>query len=338
MKSSYKPSLEQLVQYLKKESDAEENERVVTWLNASEQNRHYLLQLENEWIHLKELPLTIDKVGRSRVWNKIQERIQPVVKTIVFDRHRFWWLVSAAAILVFLSGTLATYFIQRNISIRQSSQEQTIIYTALGQKSQVELPDGSKAWLNAGTKMTYSHAFNQHDRKITLDGEAFFDVVKKENMPFTVQTSHLDVVVKGTAFDVSAYGNDAKIEVSLLRGKVAIKDKKGQLIGELKPNDWIQLDKQTGRYTQIQQLDAIQYSTWKSEVLVFEDEALDSVLKKLERWYGVNITWRGAESDTHYTFKVKTESLREILELINVITPIQYTISGKSVAIVSKKR
>ncbi|WP_223581151.1 FecR family protein [Sphingobacterium sp. GVS05A] len=338
MNSSYKPSLEQLVRYLKKESDVKENEAIVAWLDSSEQNRYYLLQLENEWIHLKEPPLIIDRADRPRIWDKIQDRIQPVVKTIVFDRNRFWWLVSAAAILIFLSGTLGTYFIQRNILMNTSSQEQTIVYTALGQKSQVILPDGSKAWLNAGTKMSYSHAFNQHDRKITLEGEAFFDVVKKENMPFTVQTSHLDVVVKGTAFDVSAYADDAKIEVSLLRGKVAINDKKGQLIGEMKPNDWIQLDKRTGRYTQIRQLDAVQYSTWKSEELVFENESLESVLKKLERWYGVNITWRGADPDRHYTFKVKTESLREILELINVITPIEYTIAGKSVAIVSKKR
>ncbi|QIH36164.1 FecR family protein [Sphingobacterium sp. DR205] len=338
MNSSYKPSLEQLVRYLRKESDVKENAAIVAWLDSGEQNRHYLLQLENEWIHLKEPPLVIDRADRPGIWNKIQDRIQPVVKTVVFDRNRFWWLVSAAAILIFLSGTLGTYFIQRNILMNKSSQEHTVVYTALGQKSQVVLPDGSKAWLNAGTKMTYSHAFNQYDRKITLDGEAFFDVVKKENMPFTVQTSHLDVVVKGTAFDVSAYADDAKIEVSLLRGRVAIKDKKGQLIGELKPNDWIQLDKRTGRYTQIRQLDAVQYSTWKSEELVFENEPLESVLKKLERWYGVNITWRGAESDRHYTFKVKTESLREILELINVITPIQYTIAGKSVAIVSKKR
>lgn len=338
MNSSYKPSLEQLVRYLKKESDVKENEAIVAWLDSSEQNRHYLLQLENEWIHLKEPPLIIGRADRPRIWDKIQDRIQPVVKTIVFDRNRFWWLVTAAAILIFLSGTLGTYFIQRNILMNTSSQEQTTVYTALGQKSQVILPDGSKAWLNAGTKMSYSHAFNQHDRKITLEGEAFFDVVKKENMPFTVQTSHLDVVVKGTAFDVSAYADDAKIEVSLLRGKVAIKDKRGQLIGELKPNDWIQLDKRTGRYTQIRQLDAVQYSTWKSEELVFENESLESVLKKLERWYGVDIAWKGAESDRHYTFKVKTESLREILELINVITPIHYTIAGKSVAIVSKKR
>ncbi|MDM1294764.1 FecR domain-containing protein [Sphingobacterium sp. N143] len=337
MNNNYRPSLEQLVRYLKKESDVKESEEIVAWLRSSEQNRYYLVQLESEWTHLKESPLLLDRVDRSRIWTNIQERIQPVIKTVVFDRRRFWWMGSAAALFIFLLGTLGTYFIQHRISVNRSLQEQTIAYAATGQKSQLILPDGTRVWLNAGTKITYSQAFNQQDRKIILDGEAFFEVVKKEDLSFIVETSHLDVEVKGTAFDVSAYADDDNIVVSLLRGKVAVKDKKGFMVKELLPNEYIQLDKRSGKYSQINKMDALQYSAWTSEELVFDNEPLDVVLRKLERWYGVNINWEGIETQKHYTFKVKTENLREILELMNVITPIQYTIKGKSVDIVSKK-
>ncbi|WP_313268364.1 FecR domain-containing protein [Sphingobacterium sp.] len=337
MNNNYKPSLEELVRYLRKESDVEENDRIDAWLMADEEHRHYLLQLKAEWKHLHEPAINIDRLNRTKIWERIQERIVPVVRTISFERRRFLWLGSVAAILIFMLGLVGAYFIQGNIALKKSLEEHTIVYTAPGQKSSITLPDGSKAWLNAGTRLTYTQAFNQYDRKVELEGEAFFDVVKKENLPFVVQTSHLDVVVKGTAFDVSAYPDDTKIEVSLLRGKVAINDKEGKLVGELLPNNWIQLDKTTGKYTRVGQKDAVQYSMWKSEELDFENEPLDLVLKKLERWYGVDIDWKGLDTGRRYTFKVKTESLREILELINVITPIHYKIAGKSVVIVSKK-
>jgi len=337
MNSNFKPSLEQLARYIKKESDAEEHAQLVAWLESSEQNRRYLSQLQSEWLHIEQVPMVLGQAERSRVWAKIQGRIQPVIKTIVFDRRRFWWLGTAAALFIFLLGSLAAYFIQHRVSIGRSIQEQTTVYTAPGQKSQLILPDGTRAWLNAGSKITYSHAFNLQDRKVKLEGEAFFDVVKKDELPFVVQTSHLDVIVKGTAFDVSAYAGDAKIAVSLLRGRVAVQDKNGKLMGELSPNEWIELDKHSGKYTEVRPIDATQYSTWRAEELVFENEPLDVVLKKLERWYGVDIHWKEVNVDRHYTFKVKTESLREILELINVITPIQYSIKGKSVDIAPRK-
>jgi ferric-dicitrate binding protein FerR (iron transport regulator) len=337
MNSNYKPSLDELVRYLRRESDVEENDRIDTWLAADEAHRHYLLRLKDEWKYLREPIINIDKLNRTKIWEKIQERIVPVVRTISFERRRFWLLGSVAAILIFLFGLVGAYFIQTSIALKKSLEARTIVYTPPGQKSSITLPDGSKAWLNAGTRLTYTQAFNQQDRKVELEGEAFFDVIKKDNLPFVVQTSHLDVVVKGTAFDVSAYGDDTKIEVSLLRGKVTINDKKGRLMGELLPNNWIQLDKVTGKYTRVGKKDAAQYSMWKSEELAFENEPLDLVLKKLERWYGVEIDWKGLDTDRRYTFKVKTESLREILELINVITPIQYKIAGKSVIIASKK-
>lgn len=333
MNSNYKPSLELLAQYLSKKCTQEDMQRVESWLSEDAQNAVYLDQLRSEWKYLEKRPIQLNTERRSKVWNQILERLGPKPKVFVFSPKRLWYSAVAVAVIAVLVGGISTFLLQRT-SIRQHLQSQlTIVKTNPGQKSEVLLPDGSTVWLNAGSKISYSNTFNQSERNITLEGEAFFDVQKNENIPFVVQTLNLDVVVKGTAFDVSAYPEDPHTEVSLLRGKVDVVTKKGGLVRKLIPNDLIRYDNKKGTYAFRQNNNAIQYSSWKNEELIFENESLDLVVKKLERWYGVEMDWEVSKSAKRYTFIVKTESLREMLQLINVITPIDYSIDGKMVKV-----
>lgn len=333
MNSNYKPSLELLAQYLSKKCTPEEMQRIDSWLSEDAENGVYLDQLKLEWKYLEEKPIQLNMERRSKVWNEIFDRLGPKPNVLVFSPKRVWYSAVAVAVVAVFLGGLSTFLLQRT-SIQQHLQNQlTVVKTNSGQKSEVLLPDGSTVWLNAGSKISYSNTFNQSERNITLEGEAFFDVQKNENIPFVVQTLNLDVVVKGTAFDVSAYPEDPHTEVSLLRGKVDVISKKGVLVRKLIPNDLIRYDNKRGTYAFSENNNAVQYSSWKNEELIFENESLDLVIKKLERWYGVEIDWELAKSAKRYTFVVKTESLREMLQLINVITPIDYNIDGKMVKV-----
>lgn len=333
MNDNYKPSLELLAQYLSGKCTTEDKQRIEYWLSIDPAHHTYLDQLKSEWQYITDEPIRLNSERRNKIWNHIYENLIPKPKVFVFTPQRLWYSAVAVAIAAVFIGGLLTFFIQKSHINEQLHNRLTVVKTNLGQKSEVVLPDGSIVWLNAGSTISYSNTFDQYERKVTLEGEAFFDVQRNEDIPFIVQTANLDVVVKGTAFDVLAYPGDSHTEVSLLRGKVDVHNKKGELVRKLLPNDLIRYDKVKDTYTLIQNNNAIQYSAWKNEELIFDNESLDQVVKKLERWYGVEIDWEYPKSGKRYTFKVKTESLREMLQLINVITPIDYSIEGKEIRI-----
>lgn len=329
----YKPPLDLLVRYLQKECTATEYAFVEAWLLKDEENYRYLEALAKEWVYFDAKPLVLNSGKRQQVWRTIRNHIRPAVAMIEMSRTRLWVSALAIASIMLLVGIGATLLIERQSWRQIGSQQLSVVETNIGQKSNVILPDGTKVWLNSGTKISYSNSFNRYNREVFLEGEAFFDVVHFKNLPFTVNTMDIDVVVKGTAFDVSAYKDDTFTEVSLLEGVVEVYGKDGMLVKELKPNDLLRYDKLKSGYALLRGGNAEQYSTWRAEELVFENESLAVVIKKMERWYGVKIDWPYEAVKKNYTFRIKTESLREILQLINVITPIDYVIQGSDVRV-----
>lgn len=329
----YKPPLDLLVRYLQKECTATECSFVEAWLSEDEGNYLYLEGLEKEWVHFDAKSLVLNSRERKQVWRVIRSHIRPAVTMIEMSRTRLWISALAIASIMLLVGIGATFLVERESWRQIGGQQLSVVKTNTGQKSHVILPDGTKVWLNSGTKISYSNNFNQYNREVFLEGEAFFDVVHYENLPFTVNTTDIDVVVKGTAFDVSAYKDDTFTEVSLLEGMVEVYGKDGVLVKALKPNDLLRYDKLKSSYALLRGGNAEQYSTWTAEELVFENESLAVVIKKMERWYGVKIDWPYEGVKKNYTFRIKTESLREILQLINVITPIDYVIQGSDVRV-----
>lgn len=331
MSIDYKPPLDLLVRYLRSECSATETSRVDAWLLENDDNYHYLQSLKKEWVFLGEAALQLDASSKHRVWESVRQRMTPVIRTIVMPRSRFFMSALAIAGIALLIGIGATFIVQKQSWMKSMDGQYSVIETSSGQKSKMTLPDGTQMWLNSGTKVSYANSFNQSNREIILEGEAFFDVVKHADLPFIVRTSDFDIRVKGTAFDVSAYADDSFVEVSLLRGAVDVYRKDGVLVKGLEPNDLLRFDKEINGYSLLKGNNAEQYSTWTAEELIFENESLDIVIKKMERWYGVDIDWVGQEEAKRYTFKIKTESLREILHLIDVITPINYAIKGSDV-------
>lgn len=327
---------EKIAGYIRQESSDEEKHEIESWVNSSAENSETFEQLLNEWENIYDSPELFVQADKNKIWTNIASQIRTAVPNRTYTKPFLIKIAGVAAMLALVIGIASTFFVKSAIETASLAQSITTIETMQGQKTQMTLPDGTKVWLNSDSKLTYAGNFNSSDRIVNLEGEAFFNVTRNEEKEFIVKTSSIDVVVKGTSFDVSAYRDEKQISVSLLEGKVAITDKNGKQMTDMKPNELAIISRQNLRYTLYKENAEI-YRAWVSDQLIFYNADIYEVTKKLERWYGINIILITPDERQKYTFSVKTESLRELLELFNKITPINYKINGKEVTIIHKR-
>lgn len=160
-----------------------------------------------------------------------------------------------------------------------------------GRNSSVKLPDGTVAYLNAGSRLVYPVRFEGDKREVFLFGEGFFDVTHNAEMPFVVITNELEVEVLGTKFNISAYPSDNIVETVLVEGKVKIKETGFHVMSSdyiLKPNQQATYYRKSEK-TEIRQVNVMNYVTWHQGYLNFESLDLIRIVKKLERYYNIRI-------------------------------------------------
>ena len=199
------------------------------------------------------------------------------------------------------------------------------IQSPVGMRSHIILPDGSNLWLNAGSEIKYGVPFTRESREVQLNGEAFLQVVKNEQAPFIVYSGNTQVKVIGTQFNIKAYDDDPNIEVALVEGNIVFyfnKSNNKRVYTELKPNDYLVLNKQSSEVKK-ENRDLGKYISWHKNILVFDDTPMIEVASALERWYGVKVII--ASKDIH-KYKITTtfenEPLFRVLELLELSSPI----------------
>ena len=268
------------------------------------------------------------KPKRRRLWIGVAASFAIFISSILILR----WSMSSQP----LEHTLQTYGENELESIATDSTELRV--NPRGQKSVMLLPDGTKVWLNADSKLTYAKNFGERGlREVLLEGEAFFDVVRNPARPFVVHTSDLTIRVLGTSFNVKSYSDDGHIETTLVEGKVEI-DKPADLshINSkviLRPNQKATFSKDS-REIDIKEVAAGEAVAWRHDRLVFKSESFSEVIKQLERWYNVSIHIEENEYlSCPLTASIEKESLEEILDFLAVTHKISFTISGDDVFI-----
>jgi len=220
-------------------------------------------------------------------------------------------------------GTLYFLLIMRPGMINNMSMVEK--YNPKGQRTELFLPDGSRVWLNAETKIIYPEKFIGNYRTVHLEGEAFFDVIKNPKKPFIVKTNKLDIEVLGTSFNVRAYAEDKIVETTLVTGKVSVKrfnpkTKKTQK-AILTPNHQAVFYKDQERFV-LDQVDVKNYTLWRNGIIVFDNEPFERMVNVLERWYDVDfVIDEKVNSKYNYTMTITEESLEEVLQLIKRTTP-----------------
>lgn len=211
-----------------------------------------------------------------------------------------------------------------------------------GKKTELLLADGTKVWLNAGSRLAFPTRFNGKIREIYLEGEACFRVARNENQPFIVKAGNLNVKVLGTHFNISAYPADANIETVLLEGSVAVEKPKAFGLGNsevvLKPSQKASFAKEQNEFTVTDEPDLDLYVAWTYGWLKYEKESLWSVLRKVERYYNVEIQLpANYPGDDEITGKLDLkESLDAVMVVLADASGFEYRINENKVNIEKK--
>lgn len=172
-----------------------------------------------------------------------------------------------------------------------SKNELNHLFVPFGRNSSIKLPDGTLAFLNAGSQLDYPDTFEGNKREVSLSGEGYFEVKHNAEKPFIVKTYKMDVEVLGTKFNLSAYASDNIIETILVEGKVKLKKTGFSLLNTdqiLTPNQRAAYYPEDGK-TNISEVDVNNYISWRDGYLNFETLALNRVVKRLERYYNIRI-------------------------------------------------
>jgi transmembrane sensor len=201
-----------------------------------------------------------------------------------------------------------------------------------GQKASAVLPDGTSVWLNAGSTLKYPSHFHRRFREVTMTGEVYFDVKKDPRKQFRIHTGDLRVDVYGTSFNIKNHADDLFQEITVTEGTVGLHYQNRE-IRQMGAGQQAVLDKSRARLPFRTGQPAL-VAAWKENELIFDNTPIEEVVKYLERWYGVSISIDDEMKQKHsYTFKVKTETFREMMELMKRITPLTYEIDGRDVRI-----
>ncbi|MEQ8336914.1 MAG: FecR domain-containing protein [Cyclobacteriaceae bacterium] len=247
------------------------------------------------------------------------------------------YLKIAAAAMIVLAGTVFFYnnFLEEQkaeLTKLQVPEELIVKSNPKGQKSTIMLSDGTKVILNSESELTYTTAYGKVDRKVTLSGEAFFEVAENPEKPFIVQTNHLSTTALGTSFNVLAYENEFE-EVSLISGKVRVaknKDNKHHEI--LTPGEMIQLDREVNMVKKA--FDPEYKAMWRNGILYLKDTPFEVTIAKLERWYGVDFKIeKGPSKSLTCNGRFDNEYLSNVLTSLGYSAGFQFDIEDKIVHI-----
>lgn len=297
----------------------EEARQVIRWFSTPEGSR-YLSSLMDE---------DMEKIqpGSEELYTErsipTDEMYQFIMKKIhLQQRKRF--IFRAAAILIPLLLFLGQFwYIDKRIDLFADSGYEEI-YVPKGERMQLIFQDGSRATLNAETRIKYPRKFGFSERKVELEGEAFFEVSPNKDRPFIVDMKDINVKVLGTTFDVKAYATDPDIFVTLETGKVVLANNSSSL-AHMKPGEKATYNRKSGVF-KISRPENIEHlSAWKKNQIVFNNTPLSEVIATLSRWYNVEFTI--ADSSVlyyNYTLTSTEQDIKQILKDLEKITPIQF--------------
>lgn len=156
-----------------------------------------------------------------------------------------------------------------------------------GKRADITFADGTRIYINSGSKVIYPKTFDKRKREILVEGEVYLDVAKRKDAPFVVKTKDFDIQVLGTSFNVCAYAEDASSSVVLVRGSVEVTTGNKTKV-ELKPDQMINV---RGNKTQVRKVDVSEYVSWKDNLLLLRQKPVGEILKRLERYYGCKIRY-----------------------------------------------
>lgn len=242
----------------------------------------------------------------------------------LFSKFVIWSVRIAGVIILPL---VVLWGIKGYLNNTQANETWIEIVAPAWTRVQFTLPDGTVGWLNSNSRVKYNGNFI-NDRHVTLTGEVFFDVYKDKKRPFTVTTKDVNVNVLGTRFNIASYENERNIEVVLEEGKLIFNDNSMNKPYMMSPNDLVTYDKTTKIYS-TEVVQTHKYLSWTEGKLVFRNDPLDVIARRLERWYNVDVEINGClNEDLRWRATFIDDSLEEVLDLLKRSLPVDYRIKS----------
>ncbi|WP_025663849.1 FecR family protein [Aquimarina megaterium] len=307
--------------YISKSADIATNERVEEWMNSDDFNENLFNKIQNIYNATGEkIPKHSDletNVAKQKFFNSIENK----------ERKNSSWkkIIKYAAMAAILVST-AVYTYQIIIA-----NDIISIETAYSDHEQIHLPDGSVVWLNSSSKLSYNP---KSPRTLFLDGEAFFEVAKDKEHPFTVETpDHIIVKALGTSFNVKSYAKNTFTETVLLTGKVEMSSKeylKNSII--MLPNDKVKIFKNDGRVLASKSSNAISSIAWREGKIQFNNKPFLEIANDLKIQHNVNIRFEN-EQISHSKFTGSFDQdlpINDILEVLKASKNFKYEYNTKT--------
>ena len=203
------------------------------------------------------------------------------------------------------------------------------------ERTKVILPDSTQVWLNSASRLSYTDAFMTKNREVQISGEAFFDVVRKNDMPFVVKFQENTITVKGTKFNVTAYGMEDKVYAALVEGKIEFAGSTVKV--DMNPGEMLSYDMTTKDILKCK-ADLSSQISWVDGRLDYSSITLEQFLTRLSSIYGFKVDYRPHKYVNH-TFCINlstNESLNDVLDAISIIVPISWSYSDGVVTVTEK--
>ncbi len=337
---------------------------------------HYPLQtISDLWKHTspKEQALAeqafsthLDRMENLKIdfFSKVTEL--PAEMSARSKEHRFrrlsWFVLAPLCLII----SLTWYFLRppahnvlapagANTSAR--TNEANEILTGTGSRTHLSLPDGTKVWVNAGSRIDYAKTFGVTAREVELTGEAYFDVAPDAGKPFVIHTRKIDIRVLGTSFNIKSYPSDRTTEATLIKGsiEVSIRNSPSNKI-ILKPNQKLVVSNDDtllkvpdtrghlvkadhlpvviGKPTFEEHTGAMIETSWVENKLIFQAEEFSELAKQMERWYGVSIRFDNPRlEELQFTGIFEKETVQQAMDALKLTASFDYTIEGTQITI-----
>jgi len=276
-----------------------------------------------------------EKLSQEEINYAVKRLMGQVTATSVPPKERklgFMELLLRVAAVLSVPLLLSTfYFYQKSISqetvyYASTSGEQTTntFQAPAGAKTQVVLPDGSLVWLNSGSSLSCPARFSADKREVKLKGEAYFEVVKDEQNPMLVSTGPLTVKVYGTKFNINAFADNGLVETTLVEGKVTLLlplENKKEYVLEPGFTAFFNQGNRKVEAVKVEKMDA--FTGWKDGKLLFHNQQFGDIVKRLERWYNVNIRLSDPTLGNYTLYATFVdENIEQVLEIFSNSIPI----------------
>ncbi len=306
-----------IIKWLKEEADCISNHRMVReiWHEPVQIYNHY----EDE-----KFELILDKIHHKI--NLLKPKKQKSTGNSIQQINKIFIRIAAVLFIPLLLAFLFILHTSRSEiqELTRKGSDNIDVISPIGSRTYIELPDGTKVHLNHGSKLSYPRRFIGKERNVELSGEAYFTVAHNPGKPFRVDVNHAIITATGTEFNVMAYPGQQNIETTLVKGKIVFQDSK-----KMEPGEHLSYSIKTGHYI-CDKTDILKYISWKDGVLIFKDDPLEEIAFKLSRWYNVDFIFKdNSVKDIPYTATFVDETLVQILDLLQLATPIKYEITPR---------